>query len=78
MAISFKDYRGSAIDQGAAFLGVIFIVAKVFGVEPVASWSWWWVTVPFWGPITFIAVAMFIILFLSEFAKQLGKKFKIR
>ena len=29
-------------------LGVVFLVLKLVGV---ISWSWWWVTAPFWGPI---------------------------
>lgn len=30
-------------------LGIVFVVMKLIGIEPVASWSWWWVTAPFWG-----------------------------
>lgn len=30
-------------------LGIVFIVMKLAGIEPVANWSWWWVTAPFWG-----------------------------
>ncbi len=41
------------------FLGVIFVCAKVFGIAPVASWSWWWVTAPFWGGL---AVLLAIVL----------------
>lgn len=33
-------------------LGVAFVVLKLVGV---ISWSWWWVTVPFWGPLGIIA-----------------------
>lgn len=29
-------------------LTVVFVSAKVFGFEPVASWSWWWVFCPLW------------------------------
>lgn len=29
-----------------SLLGVAFIVLKLCGV---INWSWWWVTVPFWG-----------------------------
>ena len=28
-------------------LGLIFVAAKLWGV---VDWSWWWVTLPFWGP----------------------------
>jgi hypothetical protein len=30
-------------------LGVIFVTCKIVGVAPIAGWSWWWVTAPFWG-----------------------------
>lgn len=30
---------------------LIFLTLKLVGVEPVASWSWWWVTAPLWGPV---------------------------
>lgn len=29
-------------------LTTVFILAKVFEVAPVASWSWWWVFSPVW------------------------------
>lgn len=32
---------------GEALL-LIFIVLKLVGVEPIASWSWWWVFSPLW------------------------------
>ena len=37
-------------------LGVAFIVLKLCGV---ISWSWWWVTAPFWIPAA-IGLAVFI------------------
>jgi len=39
-------------------LGVVFVTLKLCGV---ISWSWWWVTLPFWGGL----VVIFTILFLS-------------
>ena len=41
---------------GAVFL--IFLVLKLVGVEPVGSWSWWWVTSPLWGIPALIIGAM--------------------
>ena len=29
-------------------LGVIFVVAKIFEIGPVAEWSWWLVLMPFY------------------------------
>jgi uncharacterized protein (DUF983 family) len=34
-----------------SLLGVAFVVLKLVGV---IDWSWWWVTLPFWGPVAFI------------------------
>lgn len=30
----------------AGLLGVAFVVLKLMGI---ITWSWWWVTAPFWG-----------------------------
>lgn len=35
-------------------LGVAFVLAKIFEVDPVAQWSWWWVTAPFWGGLALV------------------------
>lgn len=44
-------------------LGVIFIVLKLLGVEPVAAWSWWWVTSPIW--ISVILTVVVILAFMG-------------
>lgn len=41
-----------------SLLGLTFIVLKLCGV---ISWSWWWVTAPFWGPIA-LALAIVILV----------------
>lgn len=38
-------------------VGVVFIVLKLVGVAPIASWSWIWVLSPFW-----IAFALYLVL----------------
>lgn len=44
-----------------SLLGLLFVGLKLGGV---ISWSWWWVTVPFWGGaaivIALLAVAAII------------------
>jgi hypothetical protein len=40
-------------------LGVLFVGLKLTGY---ITWSWWWVTAPFWGGFLFI---VFIILILG-------------
>jgi len=34
-----------------SIIGILFVVLKLVGEHfhtPVADWSWWWVTCPFW------------------------------
>lgn len=46
-------------------LGVAFIVLKLCGV---ITWSWWWVTAPFWGPTALVlSIAILIILGMAIF-----------
>lgn len=39
-------------------LGVAFVVLKLTGF---INWSWWWVTIPFWGPFALFIVILLII-----------------
>lgn len=41
-------------------LGVIFVVAKVFEIGPVAEWSWWLVLLPFYLSL---AILLGVIVF---------------
>ena len=49
-------------------LGLIFVTLKLTGTGVVATWSWWWVTVPFWGGIAI----MFGIVFLLGITASIG------
>jgi hypothetical protein len=50
-------------------LGVVFVVLKL---THVINWSWWWVTMPFWGGIAlllgFILIAAIIAVLVKIFA----------
>jgi len=39
-------------------LGIVFIVLKLVGT---ITWSWWWVTLPFWGGIAIFLLIMLVI-----------------
>lgn len=39
-------------------LGVVFVVLKLCGV---INWSWWWVTLPFWGGAALV-LALLVVL----------------
>lgn len=40
-------------------LGVAFVVLKLTGF---ITWSWWWVTAPFWGGLALLAVVMLLVV----------------
>ena len=45
-------------------LGVVFVVLKLLGV---INWSWWLVTLPFWGGvILYILVVTLVIIWLNR------------
>jgi hypothetical protein len=39
-------------------LGVVFVTLKLTGY---ISWSWWWVTAPFWGGLVSLFIVVLII-----------------
>ena len=39
-------------------LGVVFVVLKLTGY---INWSWWYVTMPFWGGLVLVLVILAII-----------------
>ncbi len=47
---------------------LLFLIFLVLKLTEVITWSWWWVTIPLWGPIVFagsIAIIIFLIIKLS-------------
>jgi len=39
-------------------LGVAFVVLKLTGY---ISWSWWWVTLPFWGGLVIVILILMVV-----------------
>ncbi len=54
-------------------LGVVFVVMKLAGIGAVASWSWWWVTAPFWGGAALVLTIAACIFLFALIAQVLGK-----
>ena len=46
-------------------LGVVFVTLKLIGIAPVASWSWWWVTAPFWGGIAIVLAITAVVMLIA-------------
>ncbi len=55
---------------GAIF--IVFLVLKLTGTNPVAAWSWWWVTSPLWIPIGFVLGIIGVVGVVGVIANCLG------
>ncbi|WP_103110249.1 hypothetical protein [Brevibacillus reuszeri] len=42
-------------------LGIVFVTLKLTGI---INWSWWWVTLPFWGGLA-LMLAIGLIIFTA-------------
>lgn len=55
-----EESNGSGGIGVLGMLGIVFVVLKLC---KVITWSWWWVTVPFWGGfVLLIAIALLFLL----------------
>ena len=62
--------RGLGLWNG---LGLIFVTLKLLGEwipNPIARLSWWYVTLPFWGPFILIFVVFAIAGVVIAFRKS--------
>ena len=48
-------------------IGIVFIVLKLVGV---INWSWWLVTLPFWGGLVLIVSVLVIIGIITYLIKK--------
>lgn len=56
-----------------SILGLIFITLKLAGIGVVATWSWWWVLLPFWIPLAIILTLLAFAGILYLIAAKLEK-----
>lgn len=54
------SHAGTAGGSVLTTLGIVFIVLKL---THNIDWSWWWVTMPFWGPV--VAAIVFVLLLIA-------------
>lgn len=54
------NQRNSGGISISSLLGIAFVILKLTGV---IDWSWWWVTLPFWGGIALV-IGLPIVLIL--------------
>lgn len=41
--------EGSSSSSGSGVVGLLGVVFVTLKVLHIINWSWWWVTLPFWG-----------------------------
>lgn len=51
-----KDSSSGGISI-SGLLGVAFVIMKLTGL---ITWSWWYVTMPFWLPLVIVLVVIFV------------------
>ena len=49
--------------------GIILMFLKLMHY---IEWSWFWVTIPFWGPIALVTIALILLIALKALAKVLA------
>lgn len=60
----------------ATVLGLIFVTLKLCGV---IDWSWWWVTLPFWGFLALLGVLLTggsLVILIGHVLSKAYKKLK--
>ncbi|GAA0840587.1 hypothetical protein GCM10008915_36430 [Bifidobacterium pullorum subsp. gallinarum] len=55
-----KNGQGGGIGV-MGLLGIVFVTLKLTGI---INWSWWWVTLPFWGGLA-LMLAIGLIIFIA-------------
>jgi hypothetical protein len=57
--MSKTEYTSSGVGLGTVIF-LIFLIFKLAGVGVIATWSWWWVTLPLWWWIPVLLIILII------------------
>lgn len=58
--------------KGLLLIFVTGVALMILKAGKVIRWSWWWVTIPFWGPFALLLLAAAILIILKVFLILLG------
>lgn len=53
----------SSSSSGIGVLGLLGVAFVVLKLTHVINWSWWWVTLPFWGGLALVLVVLAVVFF---------------
>lgn len=62
--------NNSSRSSGIGVLGLLGIAFVILKLTKVIDWSWWWVTLPFWGGLVLILIGFIIVILLHIFFKK--------
>lgn len=65
--------NGSASTGGTSILGLLGLVFVTLKLLGKLDWSWWYVTMPFWGLLALAAVIIIFGFIMILFATVFGK-----
>ena len=71
-----ENNKNTVLGGGLTFLQalfLVFLVLKLTGKTVVATWSWWWVTVPLWGGLAIGLIILLIGLLFIGLSMLLNK-----
>jgi hypothetical protein len=57
-----SNKNNNASNSVLGLLGVLFVALKLTGV---IDWSWWYVTMPFWGGLAILLILLPIIMYFA-------------
>ena len=60
------------VGKGLLLILATGVAMMLLKIGRVISWSWIWVTIPFWGPFALLLLAAAILIILKLFSKLLG------
>lgn len=61
--------NSSSSSSGVSVFGLLGVSLVVLKLCKIITWSWWWVTLPFWGGFVILLVGLLIVLIYAKFKK---------
>lgn len=60
------------VGKGLLLIMATGVALMLLKIGRVISWSWIWVTIPFWGPFALLMLIEILLIILKLFSKLLG------
>lgn len=61
--------ENSSSSSGIGVLGLLGVAFVILKLTNQINWSWWWVTLPFWGGIGLILLVVIILMVIALVVK---------